>query len=94
MDKTINTLRKEVEKIDIKLVNLLAKRFALTSEIGKCKHYLGLPAVDKSRVEQFLKRWKNMAKSHQISTECIGEIAQKIHDLVVANHNKHYQLIK
>ena len=52
---TLKELREQIDKTDKKLVKILAKRFALTKEVGEYKKNHNLKALAEKREEQILK---------------------------------------
>ena len=48
------SLRKKIDKVDAKLVELFAKRMARAGEIAKVKKAGGIPVLDSAREEQTL----------------------------------------
>lgn len=82
MDK-LNNLRKEIDKCDKELVNLIEKRFNLVSQIMERKKELGLPIYHPHREEEVINkvlrevsdsRFKDVVKAiyHQILTTSKG----------------------
>ena len=47
-------LRKKIDKVDAKLVELFAKRMEIAGEIAKVKKAEGIPVLDSAREEQKL----------------------------------------
>jgi len=77
-NNNIKKLRKKVDIIDYELVLLLAKRFKTTKKIILLKEKNGLPAKDKNREENILKKVGKLAEKLKISTEFIGDIFKNI----------------
>lgn len=49
--------RKQINKIDQKIINLLKKRFEISKKIGIYKKAHGLPIQDKKREREILKKY-------------------------------------
>jgi len=54
MSKNIEELRKDIEKIDESLVDLLRSRFKLVKQIGEIKKQTEIPEFDKKRERSVL----------------------------------------
>lgn len=57
-------LRKEIDDIDRKIIELLAKRFSIAKEIAKLKKDQNLPIQDKEREEEVIKNAINNLKAN------------------------------
>jgi chorismate mutase len=77
--RDINYFRKQIDKIDRKLIELLAKRFRIVGEIGQLKRDVGLPPLDKKRWQQVLKTRMEWGEKQGISSILIKKIYQLIH---------------
>ncbi len=49
MTEKINQIRKEIDALDLQLVDLLVRRFKLATEIGDYKRHNGLAIIDEAR---------------------------------------------
>lgn len=56
MTNKILTLRRKIDKIDIKLLRLLEQRFTLTGQIGAAKKKSGIPIKDMDREQEILQK--------------------------------------
>jgi chorismate mutase len=52
----IRELRREIDKIDLELIELLDKRISLAVKIGSIKKSLGISVIDVNREDEVLKR--------------------------------------
>lgn len=52
----LHELRKEIDKIDKQIIELLEKRVRIAKEIGEIKRELNLPVRDEKREEEVLRR--------------------------------------
>ena len=79
-------LRKEIDRIDAELVDLLSRRFQVTAQVGELKARNGLDSVDPARELEKLERLKMLAEEKSLNTEFILDMFQTIFDEVVKNH--------
>jgi chorismate mutase len=79
-------LRDKIDKLDEEIVATLARRFAVTSEVGQLKADHQLNSVDPAREQEKLARLKALAEDESLNSEFILELFQKIFDEVVKNH--------
>lgn len=49
MPVNLNELRNEIDDIDLQMIELFKRRMAVSKQIGKIKHELGLPIYDPTR---------------------------------------------
>ena len=56
MDKRILQLRKEIDNLDEKIIQLLKKRMHISKEVGKLKEKLDIPIEDKIREREIIER--------------------------------------
>lgn len=68
-------LRQEINKIDAKLLELLEKRFSISSEIGRYKLVNGLAVEDKKREEEII---ANRISSSELDEEFIKNLFELI----------------
>jgi len=54
--KELQKLRKQINRIDTKIADLLKKRFFKTKKIGEIKKQLNLPITDNQREKQILEK--------------------------------------
>lgn len=74
----IEKKRRQIDRIDIALVGLLARRARLAREIGERKRMLGLILSDSKREKQVLERIKLKAEAVGLERDFIGALAKKI----------------
>lgn len=74
----LHEYRKEINKIDEKLLLLLAKRFSIVEKIGKYKKSKKLPIVDRLREEKIIKMLNVKAAGYDIGKDCIKSIWKAI----------------
>ena len=61
MDKRIINLRKEIDKIDEKIIALLKSRMDLSRKVGELKLTLNIPVEDKGREDEIIQRLGELA---------------------------------
>ena len=82
-DSRINELRKSIDEIDEKILDLINQRLRLGKEIGNIKRKNKEQVINKAREEAILKRLKELNKGHlrnntldYIFTQIISESRQ------------------
>jgi len=66
--------RQQIEGIDRELVGLLAKRVAVSKEIGAMKKVAGLPTLDPAREAEVIRRAAALAREVGVSDEKVRDI--------------------
>jgi chorismate mutase len=66
--------RQRIEGLDRELVALLAKRVALSREIGATKKVAGLPTLDPAREAEVIRRAAALAREVGLSDEKVRDI--------------------
>ncbi|HEY2375734.1 MAG TPA: chorismate mutase [Gemmatimonadaceae bacterium] len=66
--------RQQIEALDRELVGLLAKRVALSKEIGAMKKVAGLPTLDPAREAEVIRRAAGIARDAGLSDEKVRDI--------------------
>lgn len=82
--KTIAQLRKQIDRLDDRIVELLARRFGLTRQIGRIKAQTGGKVRDARREEQILAR----LKARPAARACEDEIEKIYRALLVASRHQ------
>jgi len=67
MKNNLNKLRKQIDKTDESIINLLAKRMSMVEKIGRLKKKNNIPVLDELR-------WKKVIKSKKGFVKKIWEI--------------------
>ncbi|MBN1157318.1 chorismate mutase [Candidatus Woesearchaeota archaeon] len=70
----IDELRKDIDRIDDTIIELLATRNAVSREIGRLKKKEGKDITDKQREIEIIKRLKEKAKEQDLDDMFIDEI--------------------
>ena len=66
--------RQQIESLDRELIGLLAKRVALSKEIGSVKKVAGLPTLDPAREAEVIRRAAAMARDAGLNDEKVRDI--------------------
>lgn len=74
----LKQLRQEIDAIDSKLVQLLAQRSKLTSQVGAYKSRTGLPVYVPSREAELLKTRREQAQQEGISPDLVEDLLRRI----------------
>jgi len=88
MDSLLADWRKQIDKIDEELINVLAKRINIVREIGKYKKENGIPPLDEKRWQEVLKSKLSKACLLNISEKFIKKLYEVIHDHSLEIENK------
>ncbi|NNM58495.1 MAG: chorismate mutase [Legionellales bacterium] len=75
---TIDELRKQVEQIDVAIIEKLAERVELCRQIGQLKSEMKMNVVDYSREKQLFNLYQELCEKHQLSPEFVKQIFQMI----------------
>lgn len=76
----LDRLREDIDKTDQDLVELLAKRFNLTKEVGIYKKSSGDTIHQGNRWEEVLKKLELLAQQNQLPFELLESIWDTIHE--------------
>tara|TARA_Y100000310_G_scaffold345853_1_gene471436 strand:+ start:20489 stop:20755 length:267 start_codon:yes stop_codon:yes gene_type:complete len=71
-------LRKEIDKIDDEIINLLGKRKNLVKIIAGLKKESNKPTEDKSREQQIIERLKELSKKYSLDENFVAALYQVI----------------
>lgn len=70
----LKNLRKEVDSIDKKIIELIAKRFRTTNKIQGLKREFSLPITQKGRESSMLKKYLNTAKRKKLPVDLVKKL--------------------
>lgn len=76
--KKLNLIRKAVETIDKKILELLTKRFQATDNIQTIKTELGLKITQKGRETDLLEKYTQKAKEYGLPSDLIKKIFKMV----------------
>lgn len=74
----IEQLRQEIDQLDIQLVELLAKRQAVTAQVGAYKKEVGKPIYDPEREADLIAKRRALAASLQVAPDLIEDLLRRI----------------
>lgn len=74
----LNKCRKDIDKIDKDIINLLSKRMKIAKKIGNFKQKEAIDIKDKKREKEVLKRVKKYGKSQKIDLKFVEDLYKKI----------------
>jgi chorismate mutase len=78
--------RRELDELDTSLVNILARRFEVTHQVGLYKRDHNLPARDTEREEQQMERIAAKAEAAGLEPDVAQRVLRVIIDEVVDRH--------
>lgn len=81
-------LRDRIDAIDEEIIAALARRFAVTQQVGELKARHDLESVDPVREQEKLQRLRQQAEQHGINADFVRSLFQQIFDEVVRNHRQ------
>ena len=82
----INTLRKQIEKIDSIIIEQLSKRKKISVQIGKIKEQAGKEVYDPAREKQLMDYYKKESLKYNIDYEYILSFFN-----LIINHSRKVQ---
>lgn len=71
-------LRKEVNRIDKRTLELFAERLELAKKIAEKKQNAGLPVIDREREEQLKEVWELKVKELGLEVNSISSIFEEV----------------
>lgn len=87
----LKKLRQEIDKIDKKLLKILAERFALTNEVGRYKKKHKLGVCDSQREKEMFKKRNLWAKKFNLDQNLVKEIFKLIIKTTRRKHKKIFE---
>ena len=78
--------RSSIDNVDAALIHLLAERFRITNQVGVYKAENGLPAEDKEREAEQVKRMRELAEDAGIDPVFSEKFLRFIIDEVIRHH--------
>ena len=88
MQRMLQTLRSEIDRIDGQIVELLARRFAVTQQVGQLKAHHALPAVDAERESAQQLRYEQLAQENGLDPALVTGLFRDIIAEVVRQHGE------
>lgn len=77
-EEEIENLRKEIDRLNIEIVEKIAERVDITLKIGKVKQNHGQPIVDKDREAKVLKQVNELASELDVAPGGIERVFKEI----------------
>jgi len=74
----LEELRRAIAALDSDLVDLLARRLRLATEIGEIKKQLGLPVLDPAREAEVVRRGAALARERGVDPELVRDLLWRI----------------
>ena len=84
----LKDIRQRIDQLDRELVTLLAKRFALTREVGLLKASNSLEAVDAHREAEKLAEIRALCETHDLNPDLVAELLSQIMREAAHNHQE------
>lgn len=88
--KTLKKLRQQIDKLDSQLLKILARRFAVTKQVGKYKKKKNLNPLAQKREKEIFRKRKIWAKKLNLNPLLI----EKLFKLIIKNVKENHQKIK
>ena len=86
--KSLKKLRQQIDKLDNQLLEILARRFAVTKQIGEYKKKKNLSVQDKKREKEIFRERRIWAKRLNLNPLLIEKFFKLIIKNVKENHRK------
>lgn len=86
MNSNLIDFRKQIDQCDTELIQLLAKRFAITARVGELKKHQNLKSIDPKREQRQFKRIESLATENGISPDLASKLLRNIIDQVIVEH--------
>lgn len=80
-DGTLNKLREEINKIDERLLSLIAERIKVVQRVGEYKVKNNLPVKDTTREEELIRKLNKKGEELGISNGIVEEIWRKLFEI-------------
>ena len=78
IDQTLGKLREEIDELDTQLVDILAKRRAVTSKVGALKSQVGMPIYAPEREASLIANRREQAKSVGVDADLVEDILRRM----------------
>ncbi len=77
-EQKLSVLRDQIDDIDSQLVDLLAQRLAVTTQVGKLKSQVGMPIYAPAREAELLAKRREQAIKRGVSPELVEDILRRM----------------
>lgn len=88
MNSDLENYRKEIDKIDFEIIDLLAKRMRVVDQIGEYKSRNKILIIDEKRFREIIDSRLELAEKVNIDQDLIKNIFQLIHDVSVKRQKR------
>lgn len=88
MEDELEALRRQIDAVDERFVELLAERFRITRRVGHIKADRGLPAQDAIREAQIDEKVRRLAAEYELDEGLVSDVLRAVIDRVVAEHRE------
>lgn len=82
----IDKLRKEIDRIDNSIIELLSKRKSIVKKIAGIKKQENKPVIDKEREQEIIHRLKKLSKEKGLDEDFIGSVYE-----IIINNSRNEQ---
>lgn len=82
----LDALRRDIDLVDERFVELLAERFRITRRVGRIKAERGLPPQDATREAQIDAKVRRLATEFDLDEGLVSDVLRAVIDRVVAEH--------
>ena len=82
----IEKLRKEIDRIDNNIIELLSKRKNIVKKIAGIKRQENTPVIDKGREQEIINRLKKLSKENGLDENFIGSVYR-----IIINNSRNEQ---
>lgn len=86
--KNLQNFRQEIDRIDLEICKLIAKRFAVTQKVGLYKIKNNLPLEDKKREAAIMQKLIKKSKALKLDPILIQQIFRLIIEKIKKNYKR------
>ncbi len=76
----LHNLRNIIDEIDLRLVELVAKRMSIVKEVGEYKKARGIAPLDEKRWQEVLETKIKLARELGVSEDLIVDLYNRMHE--------------
>jgi chorismate mutase len=77
-EKLFYELRRDVDAIDLMILELIAERMKIVRRISRQKRKLNVPVLDREREKQVKKLWRATAKELGLENKFISKVLKEV----------------
>lgn len=90
----LNELRQGIDELDAQLVDLLARRARLTTEVGQIKARSGMPVYVPEREQSLIATRRQQASDNQVSPDLVEDLLRRIMRESYHTQNNRYRCVR